>query len=186
MSDAPTPRPSWGPWPASRWDEPSRAVIACDGEGNGCVLYTEGPHLRAEIEENGGGLDNLWLDDSPAGIHVWVGSVRVYQCNHPLDPVEYDAELVTNEWRPPTPEEWEAIQAGRSPWPDEHWERYEREQAEQAALEAIHADDEVRLLSDEREYLGEMGPAGRVADFDVVRLDGVVVAILPKEDPGDD
>lgn len=117
-----------GAWPKQRWAEPSRAVVVCDGHGNGCILYTEGPHFRSEMETNGRGLGDLWLDDTEHGIWVVVGRiVPITYPSSPNGPEEYDAELQADEFRRPTPEEWKAIVEGRTPWPDPHWEAFEHE-----------------------------------------------------------
>lgn len=119
----------WGPYPVDRWAEPSRAVVASDGHGHGCILYTEGPHLRSEMVELGRrALSELMLDDTPAGIWVWVG--RIVGVEHPATsngPAEWDTEMVDEEMRPPTDDEWAAIREGRSPWPDPWWDETEKE-----------------------------------------------------------
>lgn len=43
----------WGDYPPGAWDIPSKAVCANCLSGCGCVLFTVGPHVRFEIEEDG-------------------------------------------------------------------------------------------------------------------------------------
>lgn len=116
----------WGPWPAERWLEPSRVLVASDGRGNGCVLATEGPHFLYEIEEAGASaLNDLWLDDLDHGIWVVIGSVEYTKSQDtPNGPCEVDCDFEIVECRRPNPEEWIEIIAGRSPWLDPLWDEF--------------------------------------------------------------
>lgn len=95
----------------------AKAVVASDGNGNGCVVWYVGESMRNEIEECGfRGLDELGLDDAPAGISVWEGTyvwIRGgYECPE-------DGEMVVGSnsaFRAPTDEEWTAIREKRNPW----------------------------------------------------------------------
>lgn len=103
-------------------DKPSLAVIACDGSGQGCVLYTAGPHLQLEIYENNlRALDELGLDDAPAGISIWEGKILYFKSGSPLEPDCGFEPDVKGAFREPTEEEWTAIRAKRCPWDDEDW-----------------------------------------------------------------
>jgi hypothetical protein len=94
----------------------SKAVIAANDKGFGCVVWYVGPGLTNEIEEVGlHELGDLGLDDAPEGISVWEG-VFVWQPG----PYEHpdDGDLVpSGTFRKPTDEEWIAIREGRNPWP---------------------------------------------------------------------
>lgn len=108
------PDATWDGYPRSAWVKPSLAVVACDGGGNGCVLWTAGPAMRFEIIESGlRDLSDLGLDDAPEGISVWAG--RIYS-----DPRDDDSEL-RGEFRSPTIDEWAAIMRGECPWNDADW-----------------------------------------------------------------
>ncbi|KKN80002.1 hypothetical protein LCGC14_0335100 [marine sediment metagenome] len=99
------------------WDLPSRAVVACDGNGTGAVLWTVGPHLAFEIQECGFvDLADLGLDGAPLGVSIWEGFYTI-EGVRPNDPEDNDSASVPNgEFRAPTDQEWEAIKAGRRPW----------------------------------------------------------------------
>lgn len=103
------------PWKGLSFDEPSKGVIACDGEGRGCVLWAVGAHLRFEMEEcRLFGLGDLGLDDAPAGVSIWEGKF-IWQSGGWECP--QDGEMFPKgAFRSPTDEEWEAIRAGRCPW----------------------------------------------------------------------
>lgn len=98
------------------WKKPSLAVVACEGNGFGCVLYTVGPHVFCLMEDVGRALGSIGLDDAPAGISVWEGKTESYKSYYG----EQDVYL-EGEYRDPTPEEWKAIQAGECPWNDAEW-----------------------------------------------------------------
>lgn len=106
------------PPPDSGYDfsKPSKAVIACDGDGRGIVLWYTGAHLCGEICEHGCGvfLDDLGLDDAPEGISVWEGIYRGTR-HETTDGVEYDTE-VSGSFREPTTEEWADICVNLCPW----------------------------------------------------------------------
>jgi hypothetical protein len=103
------------------WTIPSKAVIACDGTGQGCVLYTVGAHVAMDLREIGRGLDDIGLDDAPAGISIWEGKTTA---DYYLGLGSYDSEPATQlegAFRTPTDEEWVAIRAGRCPWDEAAW-----------------------------------------------------------------
>ena len=110
---------TWGRYPRAAWDMPSVAVVACDGHGHGCVLYTGGPAVASELAEVSRELADIGLDDAPAGISVWFGRLRAWpgSWEHPNDT---DSELV-GEFRQPTDAEWCAIRRGESPWDEREW-----------------------------------------------------------------
>lgn len=97
----------------------SRAVVANNG-GAGCVLWYSGPDIQAEVGDLGVGLEDLglWTGSSSqwqaervdVGICIWEG---IYEQSAP----DYDEFMPNGVFRVPTAEEWEAIRAGRSPWP---------------------------------------------------------------------
>lgn len=100
-----------------RDDWPSKAVIACDGDGRGCVLWYEGGALDNEIRECGfHELSELGLDNAPAGISIWEGTYvwmpGGYECPADGDFVVGSASA----FREPTEDEWVAIREKRSPW----------------------------------------------------------------------
>ncbi len=98
------------------WDLPSRAVVACDGNGNGAVLWTVGPHVAHELNEAGlSGLDDLGLDDAPHGISVWEGMYVTLPPSWPESAGDEGTEPC-GKFREPTDQEWEAIKASRCPW----------------------------------------------------------------------
>lgn len=103
------------PWKGLSFDAPSKGVIACDGHGNGVVLWAIGAHLRFEMEECGlSCLGDLGLDDAPEGISVWEGKYiwqsGGWEC-------QQDGEMYPKgSFRSPTDEEWQAIRAGSCPW----------------------------------------------------------------------
>lgn len=99
------------------WTKPSLAVIACDGDGNGCVLHTVGPHVTHELDEIGRALGDIGLDDAPEGISIWEGKIKTSGPDHDG---EYDAWL-DGTFREPTDDEWAAIRAGRCPWSEAGW-----------------------------------------------------------------
>lgn len=93
------------------FDKPSRCIVACDGNGNGVVLWFDGVALSWEIEEVGCvSLEDLGLDDAPLGVSVWNGSY-----DYLVGPDE-GPRLSESTFRPPTEEEWNAIRGGVSPW----------------------------------------------------------------------
>lgn len=101
------------------WVKPSLAVIACDGQGNGCVLWTAGPHIKFEMEDIGAKLDDLGLDDAPKGISIWTG-VSVMEETSTLDGHDFNSYL-EGDFRAPTQDEWKAITINSCPWDDEDW-----------------------------------------------------------------
>jgi hypothetical protein len=102
-------------------DIPSRAVVASDGKGRGAVIWWVGLAFWIEIQEYGvKDLDDLGLDDAPAGLSIWEGQLHSRQCGNPLDGIDYETELVGT-FREPTKEEWEEIQDGSAPWDEREW-----------------------------------------------------------------
>lgn len=104
------------------WDKPSRAVVASNGKGDGCILFHVGPHLEEEMRAVGDDLTSLGLEDCPQGIWIWEGiyqTIRVgaYDCT------EYDTEPY-GEFRKPTQEEWESINC---PWDKNEWLKNDKE-----------------------------------------------------------
>lgn len=111
--------PSWGDVSKVAWEDNSFAVVACNGSGVGVVLWTGGPHVAFEISQGSAKLDDLGLDDAPAGISVWEGKYLWHPGSY-----EYPQDGATEpngRFRSPTLEEWEAIKAGECPWDDEDW-----------------------------------------------------------------
>lgn len=108
------------PYDGLDWERDSLAVIACDGNGNGAVLWTVGTHVKFEMEECGlVQLDDLGLDNAPVGISIWTGkylwSPGPWEC-----PNDGSTDAVGT-FRPPTDEEWRAIHEARCPWDEEEW-----------------------------------------------------------------
>ena len=107
--------------PRRRWHgldskKPSRAIIACDGNGNGVVLTAVGERLRIEIEEHGlRHLSDLGLDDAPQGISVWEGTY-VWSPG-PFECPEDGCCNAVGTFRVPTDEELRAARDGHNPWP---------------------------------------------------------------------
>ena len=102
------------------WSKPSLAVVACDGNGHGCVLWTAGPHVASLINEAGvSRLDELGLDDAPEGICVWEGVVRG-TVHHGMDGTEYDSHL-EGSFRDLTDEEWASVRKNECPWDETPW-----------------------------------------------------------------
>ena len=89
------------------------AVVACDRNGHGAVLWHLG--LTGAIEEPGlHELGDIGLDDANQGISIWNGHL-VWTCSPstPNRPEEWDFEL-EGPYRDPTDEEWEAIRRGNN------------------------------------------------------------------------
>lgn len=100
------------------WDKPSLAVVACDGDGHGCVLHTVGPHVAFDMREIGRDLDDLGLDDAPAGISIWEG---VTAGGGYAGDGDYHDTYLSGAFRAPTDDEWKAIREGRCPWNPDDW-----------------------------------------------------------------
>jgi len=94
---------------------PALAVVACDGQGHGCIVWNLG--MQEVLEEAGlHDLSDMGLDDALRGVGVWEGLLVWTHCPPVYDgPAEDDFELV-GEHREPTSEEWEAIRAGKNPF----------------------------------------------------------------------
>lgn len=102
------------------WDLPSRAVVACDGTGNGVVLWTVGPHVAFEIKEAGlYSLGDLGLDDAPHGISVWEGVYVAPPAPALQESAGDEGTQPVGKFRAPTAGEWVAIKYGRCPWRDQ-------------------------------------------------------------------
>lgn len=109
---------NWGGYANWAWEKPSYAVVACDGHGNGCVLYTGGPAVACELSEVSRDLSDIGLDDAPRGLSVWCGKAVTNRSGEYGQ--ETDFELV-GQFRSLTPEEQTAVLAGRSPWDEKDW-----------------------------------------------------------------
>jgi len=107
----------WGGYPLSAWDKPSFAVVANRECGTGCVLFTGGPAVPCDMDQLGGHLADLGLDNAPPGVSVWEGTVR---CWRDRESGADDSELVGT-FRPPNDAEWDAIRRGVSPWDEADW-----------------------------------------------------------------
>lgn len=107
------------PWADYDWSKPSRAVIACDSNGNGCILHYVGAHLDYDI--NGIGLtelDDLGLDNAPEGLSVWEGEHHVTR--------DYSGETdywLKGEFRALTDAEQRAVGKNECPWDADGWEK---------------------------------------------------------------
>jgi len=108
------------PPPKLDWSKPSLAVVACDANGHGCVLWTAGPHVSSLTDEAGvSDLSDLGLDDAPEGISIWEGIIKTVHTHTP-DANEYDSWL-EGSFRKPTIEEWDSIRRGECPWDEAPW-----------------------------------------------------------------
>lgn len=95
-------------------DEPyfEKAVVGCDGNGNGCVIWHVGSALDTEINDVGqDDLRELGLDDAPQGISIWEG-VGIW---YPDEDGDGSMEL-KGEYRKPTDGEWVSIRNDKHPW----------------------------------------------------------------------
>lgn len=102
-----------------RWDLPSKAVVASK-DGDGCVLYTAGPHVKSLQEETGTHrLDDLGLDDAPDGISVWEG--KITGGGYDSFNGDYHDTFLKGEFREPTHYEWQMIREGQCPWNEWDW-----------------------------------------------------------------
>ena len=102
------------------WNKPSKAVIASDGHGSGCVVSFAGPHLDSEIDAVGRKLEDLGLDDCPEGIWVWEGTYRMIK----HESIEYGTDYSTEadgKFREPGSQEWSAIRHNMCPWDPNDW-----------------------------------------------------------------
>lgn len=109
-------------WKGMSLDENSKAVVACNKEKYGCVLWAVGAYLRIEMEEAGlHDLSDLGLDNAPCGISVWEGKYVAWNPSvwgYP-DDAGYEPR---GTFRSPTEEEWQEIRAGRCPWKESYVE----------------------------------------------------------------
>lgn len=146
------------PWGRYDWSKPSRAVVACDGHGNGCVLFTVGAHVNYEMRENGiRSLGDLGLDDAPEGLSIWEGKTKTSGVGEDIE------TWLEGEFRGPTPEEDAAIVSGRCPWNEDAW-------ILRPALEA-RVDITVKTTEGERRTIlmagSEVDRAKPLADFEI-------------------
>jgi hypothetical protein len=133
------------PWNGLRWELDSLAVVANDGGGNGCVLWTVGAHVAFEQQEGGlCQLGDLGLDDAPLGISIWTGKF-IWSPGSWEHPQDGSVEPV-GRFRPPTDDEWTAIHEGRCPWDEAAWYAEGAAEIEEAVLSG-----DVRLADIERE-----------------------------------
>lgn len=114
------------------WDKPSKALIASDGEGNGCILFHCGPHIEEEINAVGRDLTSLGLDDCPKGLRVWEGRWSIITTpSSPNGPEEYDTEA-KGEFRKPNDGEWYCIKNGLKLWDEKEWLKNEEPEEEKS------------------------------------------------------
>lgn len=106
-----------GGWNDYDWSKPSLAVIASDGNGYGCVIFTVGAHVEFELKEGGlRDLGDLGLDDAPRGISIWEGKTESHR--------DYEGDVDTwlkGTFREPTEQEWASISRGGCPWDWRAW-----------------------------------------------------------------
>lgn len=98
----------------------SRALVACDGDGHGCLVYWVGADLGFEVAEMGlCELADLGLDDAPRGLSIWEGRYVTNRVGG------YDSPDVETEpsgrFRPLTAAEWSEVSQGRAPWDEAAW-----------------------------------------------------------------
>ena len=102
------------------WDRPSKAVIASDGRGSGCIVSFAGPHLDEEINQIGRQLSDLGLDDCPEGIWVWEGTYRTIRHESIDSGTDYSTEA-NGKFREPKNSEWYKIRENKCPWDEKEW-----------------------------------------------------------------
>lgn len=107
----------WGGYPHRAWEMESFAIVACDGMGHGCVLYTGGPHVRYELEEVSRCLSDIALDDAPSGLSVWMGRT------HGVGSGEDVTTELKGAFRPLNEVERLFVTRGQSPWNEADWGR---------------------------------------------------------------
>jgi hypothetical protein len=92
---------------------PSKAIIACDGKGNGCVLFYIGDGITEEIETGTYcSIDELGLDKAPFGLSVWEG--EFVACVDEYEPENYTKP--EGSFRELTEAEWKAVKDKQNPW----------------------------------------------------------------------
>ena len=105
------------------WSKPSRAVVACDGDGNGCLLFFVGAHIESLRDEVGSRLDDLGLDDAPLGLSIWEGVMRGGERYSTPDGTDYADTYLEGKFRELTAEEWKAVMFKYAPWDSTLWLR---------------------------------------------------------------
>jgi hypothetical protein len=105
-------------------DKLQKAVVAfCDGKKNGMIVWSQGRAIQSDIDDLGPLTVDIELGtrdkDAPDhGIWVWEGYFKFRYINTP-DVQEWDCNVVTERWRAPTDEEWEAMKEQRNPFGEE-------------------------------------------------------------------
>jgi hypothetical protein len=97
---------------------PSRVLVAM-GPHRGAVLEYQGSGISNEIAEGGlYDLDELGLDDAPAGLSVWEGDY-IWEDGwfEGYRSPENGEAHPHGKFRPLTPKEWAALSAGEPLWP---------------------------------------------------------------------
>ena len=104
-------------WEMYCWDKGSKAVVACDGAGNGVVIWAVGGPLLFEMQEEGlYALEDLGLGDAIEGISIWEGTYE--PGNVSVEYEEHFQSKAVGTFRLPTNEEWAAIKKNQCPWND--------------------------------------------------------------------
>lgn len=94
---------------------PSRAVIANRERGSGSIVYVAPDSLLAQqMGDVSDRLDDLGLDDAPAGISVWEGGFAGGEKDEWNG--DYNDVYPVGTFRAPTDDEWAAIRDGRNPF----------------------------------------------------------------------
>ena len=94
----------------------NKAVIACDGRGNGCVIYCIGDIISLKVIDLDfckSNLEDLNFEDAPHGISIWEGIYNIKKNN--VYNTDYYA-LPKGTFRNPTEEEWKCIMNNKSPF----------------------------------------------------------------------
>lgn len=107
----------------------SRALIASDGNGNGCVISYVGEGIHYMLSETSQRLDDIGLDDAPQGLRIWEGRARGGEVTHGLEGTDYGDVYLVGAFRELTSLEWDAVIKGRVPWHVEDWPEDERRYA---------------------------------------------------------
>lgn len=104
------------------WDKNSMAVIVCDDNDDGWVMFYVGAHLDQEIDNTSRRLSDLGLGGTAActpGVWIWEGCY----CGSGVPSMagDYSDPKLVGTSRRPTEAEWAAIRAGENPWKVEDW-----------------------------------------------------------------